>query len=74
MLQLDKIFVKRGDEMKRLLQLHLCFVLLIISLLIVTPNTTQAYLKRGIDVSKWNKTVNWPAVKANGIDFAILRH
>lgn len=29
--------------------------------------------KLGIDISYHNKGVNWPAVKANGIDFAILR-
>ena len=27
----------------------------------------------GIDVSYYNKGINWPAVKAQGIDFAILR-
>lgn len=29
--------------------------------------------KLGIDVSYHNKGINWPAVKADGIDFAILR-
>lgn len=27
----------------------------------------------GIDVSSWNKGINWPAVKAQGIDFVIIR-
>lgn len=28
---------------------------------------------RGIDVSKWNGSINWAAVKAAGIDFVIIR-
>lgn len=28
---------------------------------------------RGIDVSKWNGTINWQKVKQSGIDFAIIR-
>ena len=28
---------------------------------------------KGIDVSKWNGSINWAAVKAAGIDFAIIR-
>ncbi len=28
---------------------------------------------RGIDVSKWQGNINWAAVKASGIDFAIIR-
>ena len=27
----------------------------------------------GIDVSKWNKEINWEKVKASGVDFAIIR-
>lgn len=27
----------------------------------------------GIDVSKWNKTINWDRVKADGVDFVIIR-
>lgn len=27
----------------------------------------------GIDVSKWNKEIDWNAVKADGVDFAIIR-
>lgn len=29
--------------------------------------------KRGIDVSKWNKTIDWEAVKNDGVEFAIIR-
>lgn len=28
---------------------------------------------RGIDVSKWQGNINWAAVKASGVDFAIIR-
>ncbi len=28
---------------------------------------------QGIDVSKWQGTINWPAVKASGVDFVIIR-
>lgn len=30
-------------------------------------------IKKGIDVSFWNGTINWEKVKADGIDFAIIR-
>lgn len=30
-------------------------------------------IKQGIDVSKWNKTVNWTSVKNAGIEFAFVR-
>lgn len=29
--------------------------------------------EKGIDVAKWNGTINWPNVKRAGIDFAILK-
>ena len=29
--------------------------------------------KQGIDVSKWQPKVDWKKVKADGIDFAIIR-
>ncbi len=29
--------------------------------------------KKGIDVSKWNKTIDWQAVKNAGVEFAIIR-
>ncbi|MDO5547315.1 MAG: GH25 family lysozyme [Eubacteriales bacterium] len=35
------------------------------------PSTKN--ITNGIDVSKWNKTINWSKVKAAGIDFAIIR-
>jgi Lyzozyme M1 (1,4-beta-N-acetylmuramidase) len=28
---------------------------------------------KGIDVSKWNGTIDWQKVKGSGIDFAIIR-
>lgn len=28
---------------------------------------------KGIDVSKWNKTIDWNAVKEDGVEFAIIR-
>ena len=34
--------------------------------------TTTTY-KTGIDVSEWQKTIDWEAVKADGVDFAIIR-
>ena len=30
-------------------------------------------VRKGIDVSKWNGDINWEKVKADGIDFAIIR-
>ena len=30
-------------------------------------------LLRGVDVSEWQRIVDWPAVKADNVDFAILR-
>ena len=35
------------------------------------PSTSK--ITNGIDVSKWNKTINWKKVKAAGVDFAIIR-
>ncbi len=29
--------------------------------------------KKGIDVSKWNKEIDWEAVKQDGVEFAIIR-
>lgn len=29
--------------------------------------------KKGIDVSKWNKTIDWEAVKNDGVEFVIIR-
>lgn len=29
--------------------------------------------RKGIDVSKWNKEIDWDAVKADGVEFAIIR-
>ncbi|MDE5933273.1 MAG: glycoside hydrolase family 25 protein, partial [Lachnospiraceae bacterium] len=30
-------------------------------------------VKKGIDVSKWNETIDWEAVKEDGVEFAIIR-
>ena len=30
-------------------------------------------VKKGIDVSKWNKEIDWEAVKEDGVEFAIIR-
>ncbi len=30
-------------------------------------------VKKGIDVSKWNETIDWGAVKEDGVEFAIIR-
>ena len=42
-----------------------------------TENTEFAasgeYVKKGIDVSKWNETIDWEAVKEDGVEFAIIR-
>ena len=34
---------------------------------------TEGNQSFGIDVSKWNKEIDWEAVKAAGVDFAIIR-
>ena len=31
------------------------------------------FVAHGIDVSEWQADINWPAVAANGVDFAIIR-
>lgn len=33
----------------------------------------QGNAKKGIDVSKWNKEIDWEAVKEDGVEFAIIR-
>lgn len=35
--------------------------------------TTTGNAKVGIDVSKWNKEIDWDKVKAAGVDYAIIR-
>ena len=30
-------------------------------------------VKKGIDVSKWNETIDWEAVKEDGVEFALIR-
>lgn len=36
-------------------------------------DTTAATYKKGIDVSEWQKTIDWEKVKAAGIDFAMIK-
>lgn len=36
-------------------------------------DTTATTYKRGIDVSEWQKTIDWEKVKAAGIDFAMIK-
>lgn len=38
---------------------------------VIVSSTTPMY--KGIDVSKWQGTINWQTVKNSGIDFAIIR-
>ncbi len=38
-----------------------------------TNTNTTGGARTGIDVSKWQGTINWAAVKASGVDFAIIR-
>lgn len=42
-----------------------------------TENTAFEYsgknARKGIDVSKWNQTIDWEAVKEDGVEFAIIR-
>ena len=45
---------------------------LILSLLLVDRTRAQSYLD-GIDLSKWNGTVNWNSIKNAGIDFAFTK-
>ncbi|MCM1038884.1 MAG: glycoside hydrolase family 25 protein [Roseburia sp.] len=35
--------------------------------------TLSDSVKKGIDVSKWNQTIDWEAVKEDGVEFAIIR-
>ena len=43
------------------------------SIVKVAQKTTKPICRRGIDVSRHNKDINWQAVKDAGIEFAILR-
>lgn len=38
-----------------------------------TNTNTTGGARTGIDVSKWQGSINWAAVKASGVDFAIIR-
>lgn len=54
-------------------------VLFVLALLVpivagsITTSGAYDYIAYGIDVSKWQGTIDWDAVKASGIDFVILR-
>lgn len=37
------------------------------------PPVTTPYIVPGIDVSRWQETIDWNQVKASGMDFAIIR-
>ncbi|MBE6562870.1 MAG: hypothetical protein E7660_03945 [Ruminococcaceae bacterium] len=37
------------------------------------PVGAYDYIAYGIDVSKWQKTIDWDAVKSTGVDFVILK-
>ena len=41
--------------------------------MLVTYTKAYNYIAYGIDVSAWQGNINWTSVKADGIDFAILR-
>ncbi len=38
-----------------------------------TENAYYSYVTNGIDVSKWQGTINWAAVKQSGVQFAMVR-
>ncbi|MDQ5983452.1 MAG: hypothetical protein RUMPE_00470 [Eubacteriales bacterium SKADARSKE-1] len=40
---------------------------------VVQPQPISNFFARGIDVSKWNGTINWRAVADSGIQFAMIR-
>ena len=48
-----------------------CLVLLLLSLLPAQAFAAPPY--EGVDVSKWQGTVDWAKVKQSGVEFAILR-
>ena len=48
-----------------------CLVLLLLSLLPAQALAAPPY--KGVDVSKWQGTVDWAKVKQSGVEFAILR-
>ncbi len=47
-------------------------ICLTLSLLLIDQTRAQSYLD-GIDLSKWNGTVNWNSIKNAGIDFAFTK-
>lgn len=60
--------------MKRLVCIALVFVVLALTVPLTADRADAATTKiYGIDVSKWQGTINWASVKAAGVKFAILR-
>lgn len=59
--------------MKKLLYFVLSTVFLTVSFFNIPPNAVNAFRRKGIDVSTWNKTIDWRAVKKDGIQFAMIR-
>ena len=62
----------------KLLKELFCVVMVFAMLVLCVPLTANradaAAMKiYGIDVSKWQGTINWASVKAAGVKFAILR-
>lgn len=56
---------------KRWCVIMLSLVMLLSALPCAASGETAA--KKGVDVSRWQGTVNWAKVKASGVEFAILR-
>ena len=51
----------------------LCLVVLLLLPLLPLCSAVSAPPYKGLDVSRWQGTVNWTTVKNSGVDFAILR-
>ena len=52
--------------------MHIKAFLLVFLTLTLATRSTQAFVD-GIDVSRWQGTINWNNVKADGIDFAFVK-
>lgn len=59
--------------MKTVKYFHLC-VLIVMTIFFNLQNVPiHAYRRNGIDVSTWNKKIDWKSVKKAGINFAMIR-